>query len=276
LATVFDRAVLFVFVRPATLLPSEEGCLTSVDRLLVMNKTKSKRAVLAGIGVLVFVVALGGMMLFSTGKKAVARAPVPAPDVRKIRDAAEGGSATAQNVLGDLYAKGEGVPQNYGEAFKWYRSAAEKNVADAQYNLAVLYETGLGVTRDEAEAVKWHKKAAEQGHAGAEYNLAAMYATGRGVPHDATEAVRWYRKAAEQGDPLAQYNLGRRYEVGKGVPVDRVEAYKWQKLAARQGLEDAVTALITLKGQMTREEISEGERRSSKFVGGKPAPGASD
>ena len=107
MATVFDRAVLFDFVRPATLLPSEEGCLTSVDRLLVMNKTKSKRAVLAGIGVLVFVVALGGMMLFGTGKKAAARAPVPAPDVRKIRDAAEGGSATAQNVLGDLYAKGE-------------------------------------------------------------------------------------------------------------------------------------------------------------------------
>jgi TPR repeat protein len=103
-----------------------------------------------------------------------------------------------------------------------------------------------------------------------------MYATGRGVPHDATEAARWYRKAAEQGDSLAQYNLARRYEVGKGVPVDRVEAYKWHKLAARQGIEDAAEALDNLKGQMTREEISEGERRSSKFIAGKPAPRASN
>jgi TPR repeat protein len=241
-----------------------------------MDTTKSKRMMVAGIGFLTVVVALGGTILFSAGKKPAARAPRPAPDVQRIRAAAEGGDATAQNVLGDLYAKGEGVPQNYGEAFKWYRSAAEKDVADAQYNLAVLYETGLGVTRDEAEAMKWHRKAAEQGHAGAEYNLAAMYATGRGVSQDATKAAEWYRKAAEQGDSLAQYNLARRYEVGKGVPVDRVEPYKWHKLAARQGIEDAAQALDSLKGQMTREEISEGERRSSKFIAGKPAPSVSN
>ena len=31
--------------------------------------------------------------------------------------------------------KGQGVPQDYAEAVKWYRLAAEQGNADAQYNL---------------------------------------------------------------------------------------------------------------------------------------------
>ena len=246
---------------------------TGTGNPFAMNKKIVKNGIWAGTGLLAVAIVVMGIFLFRAGTKVVPGAP--APDVTTIRAKAEAGNAAAQNALGDLCAKGEWVPQSYGEAFKWYYSAAEKGIADAQYNLAVLYETGLGVTRDEAEAVKWHRKAAEQRHSGAEYNLAAMYATGRGVPRDATEAANLYRQAAEQGDALAQYNLARRYEVGKGVPVDRVEAYKWHKLAARRGIEDAVNAMNDLKGQMTRAEISEGERRSGAFIAPNPAPASS-
>ena len=43
----------------------------------------------------------------------------------------------AQFNLGNRYAKGLGVPQDYKEAVKWYRLSAEQGVAQAQYNLGV-------------------------------------------------------------------------------------------------------------------------------------------
>ena len=62
-----------------------------------------------------------------------------------------------------MYRNGEGVPQDYAEAVKWYRLAAEQGDADAQYNLGLMYDNGNGVPQDYKEAVKWYRLAAEQG-----------------------------------------------------------------------------------------------------------------
>ena len=48
---------------------------------------------------------------------------------------AEKGNAPAQYALGLRYDKGEGVPQDYKEAVKWFRLSAEQGNARAQYNL---------------------------------------------------------------------------------------------------------------------------------------------
>ena len=74
-----------------------------------------------------------------------------------------------------------------------------------------MYDNGEGVPQDYAEAVKWYRLAAEQGNAKAQYNLAVMYDNGEGVPQDYAEAVKWYRLAAEQGDAKAQHSVGRKY-----------------------------------------------------------------
>jgi len=76
--------------------------------------------------------------------------------------AAEQGNAVAQLFLGSMYATGEGVPQNYAEAVKWYRLAAEQGEAWAQYNLGVMYDKGQGVPQDYAEAHKWVNLAASR------------------------------------------------------------------------------------------------------------------
>ena len=91
-----------------------------------------------------------------------------------LRPLAEQGNATAQFNLGVLYAKGQGVPQDYQEALKWYRKAADQGDADAQYNLGLMYDSGRGVPQNAEEAAKWYRKAAKQGHAGAQYNLGVM------------------------------------------------------------------------------------------------------
>ena len=48
-------------------------------------------------------------------------------------------------------------------AAKTFRKLAEQGDAAAQYNLGLMYDNGQGVPQDYAEAVKWYRLAAEQG-----------------------------------------------------------------------------------------------------------------
>ena len=68
---------------------------------------------------------------------------------------AEQGNAGAQAMLGEMYGNGEGVPQNYAEALKWFRKAADQGDAQGQYDLGYSYDSGKGVPQDYAEAAKW-------------------------------------------------------------------------------------------------------------------------
>lgn len=229
------------------------------------------------IGVILVVCVLAGLILafvIQTRETIIpgeSSAPaIPAANFQETKTKAEGGDARAQNLIGEMYSKGPGVPQDYKEAAKWYRLAADQGHAAAQKHLADLYEVGQGVPLDGAEALKWCQRAAEQGHVGAQYGLAIMFASGRGTKLNDAEAVKWYRMAAERGFALAQFNLGDRYTTGRGVSQDRAEAYKWLSLAAAQGIPDAAEARDQLKASMTGEQMKEGKRRVAAFVPTKP------
>jgi uncharacterized protein len=145
------------------------------------------------------------------------------------------GNAVAQLLLGHMYRLGQGVPQDHGEAVRWYRLAAEQGYAVAQYSLAFMHYHGRGVREDHTEAVRWLRLAAEQGYSEAQYELGIRSDRGEGVPQAHGEAVKWYRLADEQGYADAQYNLGKSYYFGHGVREDHMEAVKWYRLAAEQG-----------------------------------------
>ena len=66
---------------------------------------------------------------------------------------AEQGQAEAQFYLGLIYYMGQGISEDYAEAFKWFRKAADQGLAQAQNNLGIMYETGQGVPKDYKEAV---------------------------------------------------------------------------------------------------------------------------
>ena len=83
-----------------------------------------------------------------------------------------------------MYQVGEGIPQDYKTAAKWYRLAAEQGDVTAQFNLGVMSVKGVGVPQDHKAAVKWYRLAAEQGDARAQVELGAMYDRGDGVPQD--------------------------------------------------------------------------------------------
>jgi hypothetical protein len=54
-----------------------------------------------------------------------------------------------------MYARGEGVPQDYVQATGWYRKAAEQGDAEAQISLGAAYKRGAGVPQDYVQAYKW-------------------------------------------------------------------------------------------------------------------------
>jgi ankyrin repeat protein/uncharacterized protein YdaT len=147
----------------------------------------------------------------------------------------DAGAKTNDNVwvnLGIMYLQGNGVPQNYKEAEKWFRKAAKKGIAAAQVNLGIMYLQGNGVPQDYKEAEQWFRKAAEIGISKAQVNLGMMYLQGNGVPQDYKEAEQWFRKAAKKGIAAAQVNLGIMYLQGNGVPQDYKEAEQWFRKAA--------------------------------------------
>jgi uncharacterized protein len=94
-----------------------------------------------------------------------------------------------------------------------------------------MYFDGQGVPQDYAEAMRWFRLAAAQGHAEAQSKLGFMYVEGSGVPQDDAEALRWFRLSADQGNAVGQWMLGAMYADGRGLPRDYVLAYMWLNLA---------------------------------------------
>jgi len=88
------------------------------------------------------------------------------------------------------------------------QKAAEQGSASAQFMLGLMYADGHGVPKDEAKAMQWWHMAAEQGNANAQSTLGFVYANGKcSVPKDEIRAAHWYGQAAEQGDTNAQSML---------------------------------------------------------------------
>ena len=87
---------------------------------------------------------------------------------------------------------------DYAEALRLWRPLADQGHADGQLKLGNMYGRGQGVPQDYAEAVKWNRLAAEQGDAEAQHNLGVSYHRGEGVPQDYVQAHMWFNLAASR------------------------------------------------------------------------------
>jgi uncharacterized protein len=154
--------------------------------------------------------------------------------LRILETLVEQDNTYAERLLGIMFIKGRGVPQDYALGMRWMRIAADKGLADAQNEVGILYQRGWGVERNEAEAAKWFRLAADQGLVVAQNNLADTYALGLGVPQDFGEAFRWYHLAADQSSSYAENVIGIAYERGLYVAQDYAEAFRWYRRAANK------------------------------------------
>ena len=54
---------------------------------------------------------------------------------------------------------------DYATAFREWLPRAQQGSVEAQYNLGLLYAQGQGVPQDAGQAIQWFRRAADQGYA---------------------------------------------------------------------------------------------------------------
>ena len=82
--------------------------------------------------------------------------------------------------------------ENYDVAFREWKPLAKTGIAEAQFNIGLMHYHGQGVPQDFVEAVKWYRLAADQEFIEAQNYLGKMHFSGQGTPQDYLEAVKWY------------------------------------------------------------------------------------
>ncbi|MBQ9628725.1 MAG: sel1 repeat family protein, partial [Synergistaceae bacterium] len=73
--------------------------------------------------------------------------------IRGLKKKGNNGDIEAQYRLGIIYHYGnKKVARNYSEALRWFRMASDKGYAPAQYMLGLMYYNGEGLLENYEEA----------------------------------------------------------------------------------------------------------------------------
>jgi len=152
--------------------------------------------------------------------------------------------------LGVMFANGDGVPQDYAEARRWFQKAATAESHAAMNHLGVMHAEGLGVARDDSKARLWFEKAAAYGNDEAMYNLGNLHRKGLRYK----EARIWYEQSAGKGHTGAMIELGHTYALGHGVGRDTELGRRWVENAAAAGDISALRLLEAPPFKRERED----------------------
>jgi uncharacterized protein len=168
--------------------------------------------------------------------------------VAALTYAAESGQIIARWKLGQMYAKGDGVPHNDTKAYHYFDQLVEdydedrpdqenlRAISDAFVAVGVYCLNGIpnsNVGSDPRRAHELFQYAATTfADPNAQYNLAHMYMIGAGgLAKDTVAAVRWLALAAKAGHPPSQALLGHMLFVGNALLDQRVRGLMWLELA---------------------------------------------
>ncbi|MEO2044883.1 MAG: hypothetical protein ABGX43_09805, partial [Nitrospinaceae bacterium] len=161
---------------------------------------------------------------------------------QRLLDLADKGTPEAQINLGMMFESGQGVPQDYKEAIRWYRLAADRGHIKAQKKLNLLL-----------------KKSAE---AQINLGLGIMFESGQGVPQDYNEAIRWYRLAADLGLIKAQEKLNLLLNKTKKHLQENTASsndFKNLKEKSSKEIKDPQTATVSLRSELNQIKSEKGK-----------------
>ena len=95
----------------------------------------------------------------------------------------------------------------YLTALKLAEQEAAQGSKEAFTLMGEIYAEGLGVAQDYKMAADAYAKAADLGDANAQFSLGRMVADGLGVKKDLRTAANLFEQAAQSGNPAAQYKV---------------------------------------------------------------------
>jgi len=121
--------------------------------------------------------------------------------------ACEENNAKSCSVIGQMYFKGDGVKQDFKEAFTPLKKACEQGEIRSCTFLGLMYERGDGVPQHIDKAREIYQKDCHFGDPMSCRNLAELYEK----QLDGTKAVTFYQKACDIGDNFACAALIRNY-----------------------------------------------------------------
>ena len=165
---------------------------------------------------------------------------------QELLNAAKTGDIGACCTLGEKYATGDGVPQNYNKAIEYYQIAADKGDSGAIYSLAYCHLFGLNDSESHRKGIELMKQAAEMGVATANEHMGWIYFRNQFAPVDYDKSFMYMKKAADLGDAIAQSHVAQAYENGFwGAPEqDFTMSKHYYNLALAQGNDHAHWAVV--------------------------------
>lgn len=192
------------------------------------------------------------------------------------RKAAEQDDDDAMFALANCYVQGEGVGQDWAQAYQWMKKAAEKSHFKAT-EWCTEYEKGLRLeaqaesgdikvllalakyylhnetgVRKQEQAAALLEKVAASGDVDGLCALGEAYEADYSNKQRREQAFACYLKAAQQGHARAQYKLSRLYGDNSFADHDDYLAYYWLEKAAAQGLREAQERLPYMREQEKR------------------------
>lgn len=124
--------------------------------------------------------------------------------ITELRPLAQAGDDRAMVLLGNMYAEGNGVAQDYKEAISLFTQAADqKNNLEAMVFIASMHVAGLGVEKSFDAALPYAKRAAEGGNQAGAFLYANLLA--EGSKPDFYNVYKWYRLSL-QSDAYPQFH----------------------------------------------------------------------
>ncbi|KAJ3336610.1 hypothetical protein HDU93_002533, partial [Gonapodya sp. JEL0774] len=116
--------------------------------------------------------------------------------VSALRKGAAQGIPAAQTLLGECYAQGKGVKQDWSSAAKCYRVAAMLGDGFGSFRLAACLQRGKGgTTPNEKEAFEWYQKAGAAGIVEATFRAAVICVDNQ----DLVSAMKLFMSAGRKG-----------------------------------------------------------------------------
>lgn len=139
-------------------------------------------------------------------------------------------ASKAAGHIGLMYLRGEGVDQNFGSAFTWFKRGLTNGDSLCQHGIGLMYLHGYGVNQDAFKASSYFKAASEQDFPASATRLGALFLDQGDIP----TASKYFELAAHWGWMEAFYYLAEMSNNGVGRQRHCGMAASYYKMVAER------------------------------------------
>lgn len=136
------------------------------------------------------------------GPQRMAKKGEKGEDVKlQVDDATAIHAGIAAGMIGKMWLRGDGVPQNFHRAWVWFQRGKDQGDAESFNGLGVMYKNGLDIPKDNRKAAEYFEAAATGHNSAGCINIAKIYLD----MGDFASAAKWFDMALKIGNSFEAY-----------------------------------------------------------------------